>query len=301
MTTPTFSIIVPTTGRSSLEDTLRSLQGQVSEDDQVLLVQDTLDPDSREFIDICAKKLDIKSKITIGDEHPYDWGGLARRVGLELATRDYVVYMDDDDAFASDALEILRNFVSAKSRSPYLFQMKYPDGRIGWTHEKIVLGNVATLMFVHPRRAYRMPDWGFQRTSDFDFISDFIRNNSGGVRWVPEVIAHISPQFQSEGSQILTQPELWLQENFRFHSELLPAVPAVYAVNSEVHRVAKPEVSLISKSLLASEFSDFWKSLKEGSVVSCEESFLKSSNLVEGLQYQIIWDNYHVGARKLPQ
>ena len=118
----TFSILVPTMGRPSLNETLRSIMEQpLMPGDEVLVIGDMNHGE--------APGKDIAEKF--GPQVIYSacagaknaWGGPQRNLGLTLAKGTWISYMDDDDKMAPNTLEIMRELCSNHPEKPILTRM----------------------------------------------------------------------------------------------------------------------------------------------------------------------------------
>ena len=100
----TFSVIVPTRGRRSLAATLDSVAEQLEPGDE-LLVRCTRDE---------------------------DFGNAARRSLIERARGTHLVFIDDDDQLALDALATMRNVAREHPGRVAIFRMRFLGGRLLW-------------------------------------------------------------------------------------------------------------------------------------------------------------------------
>ena len=82
MTEPTFSIVVATSGRPTLNRTLSSIAPQLEPGDEIIVVCDDTG----------------------------DAGDTARMDAMPRATGSHLTFIDDDDVYAPDALEKMRRF-----------------------------------------------------------------------------------------------------------------------------------------------------------------------------------------------
>jgi hypothetical protein len=186
-----FSIIVPTWGRRSLERTLHSIAEQeLAAGDEVLLVTDGSVPFAGELFS--AAGLPGRCAATPATR---DFGGSQRNHGMDLAHGDYLLFMDDDDAFTPGAFRTIRAALREAPVRPHLFRMRYAaDGRVLWADRSLTLGNVSTQMIVLPNR----PDlarWDSKHGHDYRFLRDNLpRWPAGSLVWREEVICLIRPR-----------------------------------------------------------------------------------------------------------
>jgi glycosyltransferase involved in cell wall biosynthesis len=141
----TFSVIVPTRGRSSLKQTLASVVGQLEPGDEVLVR--------------CSN-----------DE---DYGNAARQSLIERARGTHLVFIDDDDQFARRALETMRQFAHAHPGRIGVFRMRYDNGVVLWTDPVVRLGNLGSPMLCIPNAPGRLGRWespDIPRHADLEFL-----------------------------------------------------------------------------------------------------------------------------------
>lgn len=158
------SVIVPTTGRASLGRTLDSITSQLRPGDELIVRPDRTG----------------------------DWGATPRAEGQRQATGDYLLWMDDDDAYLPGALDRVRAALRQNPGRPHLFRMRR-DGGVNDTlpHvEEVREGQVSTQMFCVPNDPPRLGVWGARYAGDYDFISSTLALYPPGVLvWRDEVIA----------------------------------------------------------------------------------------------------------------
>ncbi|HVN79668.1 MAG TPA: glycosyltransferase [Terriglobia bacterium] len=128
METVRFSVLVPTMGRLSLTDTLRSIiQQPLMPGDEVLVIGDLNHG--------CNPGRDIMNEF--GPQFFYyscggaknAWGGPQRNLGLTVAKGSWLTYMDDDDLMAPYTLEIMRGLCANHTDRPIMTRMRWPDGK----------------------------------------------------------------------------------------------------------------------------------------------------------------------------
>ena len=191
--TPSLSVIVPTINRESLVRTLVSVRDNgLHDSDEVIVV---VDGDRTEFAERCVTESGITATVVCTGDRSNDWGRTARELGQSLASRDYLLWMDDDDIYADNALLIVRREASDNPGAMFVFQMRDIDGALirSTQHPKIVVTEVSTQMFVCPRSA-TLGSWGSSHEGDFEFIHSTISLNPlKSVHYPHEVICIARP------------------------------------------------------------------------------------------------------------
>lgn len=187
--TPAVTVIVPTTGRDTLGRTLDSLTGDGVE---VIVVADERERPLPHVRDMVWQHGPRFRHLRHASDH-MDWGGSARNAALPLARGQYVAFVDDDDAWASNAAETLLDAISGHPGEPLVFKMRYSDdGRLLWSTPSVQPGNIGTPMFVLPRAMALRARWD-ETVYDHDWR--YLRDCLGGAEpvWREDVLAEIRP------------------------------------------------------------------------------------------------------------
>ncbi len=127
-----FTIITPTLLRPSLVQTCESIDTQPFQDWQHLILVDM------RIVDITAEQVALinslqqaKREFIFCDEAHADFGHTCRSQAWDSALGDYLIYLDDDDVYAPNALalmdEAIRSFPEAPvwGTYPILFEGKF--------------------------------------------------------------------------------------------------------------------------------------------------------------------------------
>lgn len=182
------SIVIATIGRPSLHRTLESLQGQLRDLDEVLVVGDG-DPEN-------AGRMFRASGLPgryIPIEGPNgDYGHTPRNKAMPQALGKHLLFIDDDDTYLPGAMDSVRRAIIEHPDRPILFKMKRPDKRFNdvlWTKRRVELGNVSTQMIVAPNTPAKLGVWGHRYAGDFDFLTSTIKHYQNGPAWRDEIIA----------------------------------------------------------------------------------------------------------------
>jgi glycosyltransferase involved in cell wall biosynthesis len=185
------SILVPTVGRPTLARALRSLRGQgLGPADEVLLLGDGEQPVARSLFE----QFGLPGRYVTVPGPSRDWGHTPRNLGMPLARGDWLLFLDDDDAFAPGALALVRAALAEGPGRPHLFRMLVvPEDVTLWRRREVAVGNVGTPMFVLPAAGPRGA-WGRRYEGDYDFITSTLALwPAGALVWREEVIAHVWP------------------------------------------------------------------------------------------------------------
>ncbi len=173
---PTFSVIMPTTGRSTLAKALRSVATQVQPGDEIIV--------------LCNDK---------GDQG--DW---ARNSGVARAIGTHLVFLDDDDEYLDGALAAMRGFARQNPDRIGIFRMQLMDGSLLWSEPELRFGNVSSQMFVVPNIPEKLGRWDqSNRANDWAFISE-TATYQGEPVFCEHVVARIRPNgpFESRRAEL---------------------------------------------------------------------------------------------------
>jgi glycosyltransferase involved in cell wall biosynthesis len=184
---PTFSIIIPTCGRTTLRRTLAGLRA-MQPGDEVLICGDGPQPVAERIVAEAGPFCRY-----LPCPRTADTGATQRNLGIESARGDYLLFIDDDDWYVPGALDIVRRGCAAHPGRAFLYRMYQPfqRGLILWTVRALRLGNISTQMFVCPRIPDRVARWNTRWGHDLDFVVDTLRLLDEPVIWRPEIIACI--------------------------------------------------------------------------------------------------------------
>lgn len=187
---PTFSILIATSGRPTLRRTLESIRSQtLIPGDEVILIGDGPLPEVealfREF-NLPGFYMEIPG--------PFDDSGhTPRNMALPKATGDYILYMDDDDAYYPGGFDNIRPVIRQFPGKAFLFQVLHENGIPFWRDPVLELGRVCGLMFVHPNIPGKYAKWPCRRGGDFVFIRDTMALMKEPPLWRKEMMAVIRP------------------------------------------------------------------------------------------------------------
>ena len=157
------SFIVPTIGRMSLVETLRSIETWPG--DEILVVGNTeWTGDVRPRYIPCAPG--------------GDWGHTERNFATPMAKGQYIAHIDDDDTYAPGTRRLMHDAATKTPGRPALFRMRYPNGITLWQDQAIRCGNVGTPMMLIPNVPEKLGTWKPYVGGDCAFLE--------GCKWQPE-------------------------------------------------------------------------------------------------------------------
>jgi glycosyltransferase involved in cell wall biosynthesis len=161
---PTFTVIVPTAGRSTLGDALASAASQLQPGDEIIA--------------ICNRDLDLGAK--------------ARNNAMARAQGTHLLFLDDDDEYLPGAFDKFRAFAIEHPTSIGIFRERLVDGSLHWGKPEFRIGNVGTVLFVVPNVPEQLGVWdayhGEWAPTDWVFISA-TAERMGDPVFVDEVVA----------------------------------------------------------------------------------------------------------------
>lgn len=190
------SIIIPTCGRETLENTVESVLHQLRKGDQLIVVG-SRPPDQLNQQAPCAPPgvgiyyqyhnnggiLQNQLSVRTGKEPGHPSGAAERDLGDSVASGTHLLHIDDDDIFTKNAFDDIRRVVALNPERVHIFQMKYGmqpqwvspysvdiDGEptLG-VHEAITLGNFGGMQMVFPRISPN-PKWDDERNTAEDYF-----------------------------------------------------------------------------------------------------------------------------------
>lgn len=182
------TVITPTWGSQRYQvlvsRCIASVRAQTLTDWEHIVVSDGPDPNLREFLEpVDVTYLELAEHV-----EPHSWGASARNLGLKHARSPYVAYLDSDNAFHPDHLQLLVEAIESAGTDFAYSRMRIAGGQeIG--AEPPVLGQIDTSLILHRRRGLRVfGGWPVEPyyAIDWKFIEGWLEK---GARWtfVPKV------------------------------------------------------------------------------------------------------------------
>lgn len=162
----TLSVIVASSGRSTLERTVASVLPQLLPGDELL--------------------------VDVNDDAP--WGHAARNRMMPRAAGDALLFIDDDDVYTPHAIAVIRSAYEKDPLAVHLFRMRYPNGNELWGEQRVVCGNVSTQMVCVPGHLAVRHEWGARYEGDFDFLCGVCGDEQAtGPCWHEDVTVLVDP------------------------------------------------------------------------------------------------------------
>lgn len=195
---PTLSIVVTTTSRPTLAQTLRSIRFQdFRVGDEVLLVCDGPQPTAVSL----WNQLHLPGRVIHFPDGPHGyWGHVVRNATLSECKGDFILAMDDDDIYTPGALTAVRKAVAENPTRPHIFRMSnHPAVGTVWKVKEIKDANVGTPMFCFPNVQEKLGRYGMRYCGDLDFCSSTCEFYPDGPVWRDEVICKVRPHEVGEG------------------------------------------------------------------------------------------------------
>lgn len=179
-----FSVIVPSTARPTLSDTLASIARQLEPGDELLV--------------ICNSD--------------GDFGNAARNSGIDRARGSHLVFLDDDDEWLPDALTRMRRFADENPGRVGIFRFRTEFGELPVTPDLRTAGSPTYVVPNTPGKVGRFgptditapgfrkprpgetPESLAQRFGDYEFIRATMALRGDEPIWVPEVTTVLRPE-----------------------------------------------------------------------------------------------------------
>lgn len=188
---PSLHILIATIGRASLFQMLKSLHSQLQSQDYLTVIFDARDDENifkqvQEYLlDFPCNCLSIMEPVNRGY-----WGHGIRNIHNCLPG-DFIMHADDDDIYAHDALDAIREHCMDKS-TLYIFKMQQQDHSTLWVNEKITLGEIGTPMGVIPSSYNSQSTWAELYGGDFEFYNT-LQKIVPNVQFVDKTIYLVRP------------------------------------------------------------------------------------------------------------
>lgn len=193
------SIIVPTPDGGQLNFLAASLNPQLRENDEVIVVGDTASgiTDHLRMTSVFCASQQREGKnwryFEYDNAGEHAWGHPQINFGMRYAVGDYLMFQDDDDIYYPDALVNVRRAIKHGPPRPFLFKFRAMrfGGRTFWVERgRVEEGMIGGHCLVVPNDPEKLGKWSDRYEGDFDFIKDTLDLwKPVEPEWRPEVIA----------------------------------------------------------------------------------------------------------------
>jgi hypothetical protein len=171
------TFLVPTIGKPSLMQTLRSIETWPGDE---LLVVGAVQEQEHTVGDVTFRYVSCPPG--------GDWGHTERNYATPMARGRYIAHIDDDDKYAPGTRKLMADAIKKTPDRPVLFKMRFPNGLTLWRDEKVYCGNVGTPMMLIPNQPEKLGRWESFVGGDCAFLES-CKWSSEEYVWRPEVIA----------------------------------------------------------------------------------------------------------------
>jgi glycosyltransferase involved in cell wall biosynthesis len=184
------SIIVPTPDGDGLIALFESVLGQLLPADELLVIGDGFWGPLTHVAALC---LDAGPPVRyLSHNAGYAaWGHPQINYGITQASGDYLIFIDDDDQFAPDALATIRQAIGELS-APRPLIFRFYAQRLGRTlpeQHAVIESGIGGHCLVQPNIPDRLGRWEDRYGGDFDFIVSTLAHWPEGPVWRDDVIA----------------------------------------------------------------------------------------------------------------
>ena len=188
---PLVSVITPTWQRRDwlLNRCIPSVQAQDWPAVEHVVVSDGPDPELAAAIIGQVEEFD-----QLPDHDPAaKFGTRPRLRGLELATGDYIAYLDDDDAYRPHHCTVLAGALTARPDAAFAYSLMSVEGAIVGADPPVFCG-IGTPMIMHRRETpARFGTWGPDGPAeDWDLVERWLAAGATYV-YVPDVTVDVWP------------------------------------------------------------------------------------------------------------
>jgi glycosyltransferase involved in cell wall biosynthesis len=195
MKRPTMSLLVPTHREDRpLQRCLESVQGQLKRGDEVIVIGDTHDG-PLDGVEEIVKRFGHQYRYLPIDAGHHCWGHCQLDAAIAIAQGDYIHCNDDDDIWATDALETFRTAASGvRAPVPFLFRFRSYVGPVFWVSPGLFGRNmIGGHCLLAPRE--KAGHFTCQYTGDFDYVESTVNKfgGPGGAVWNEAIVAIARP------------------------------------------------------------------------------------------------------------
>lgn len=171
---PSITFFIPTTGRKTLTNTLRSLYGQFGHGlDRIEVFFDGPNfTDARpEYFESELELYGNDLKFHILDQNLGSYGHGIRNKYQSTLTTDYIHHMDDDDMYMGDVVKHMRSDIRANYGKMIIYKFRAHGGGIVGGSDNFQYGFIGTPAGLIPNRPEIFGRWVEAYGGDADFYS----------------------------------------------------------------------------------------------------------------------------------
>ena len=208
MPEPTFSVIIPTIGRASLAETLKSIAGQAAHpldggwlENEVVVISDGPRSGAAWLCDMFNRSSGFALASYEFTPPSRDWGATQRNLGMSRAKNDYLLFIDDDDIFVPLAFQTICRRIAQRPGQPLMFRMEHHIVGTIWREPAVIHRNVGTGMLVLPNDKGRIGRYSARYEGDFDFFTETEPLWPGGFVWLEDVIVACRKTWAQAGGE----------------------------------------------------------------------------------------------------
>lgn len=172
------TFIVPTLGRASLINTLRSIE--LWPDDEIIVIGNVNET-------IVEHENGSRTRY-VAREKGNDWGHSERNAAMPMVRTPYMAHIDDDDLFDYGTRALMADAIKQAPGRPTIFRMRFPNGITLWAEPVIRCGNLGTPCFLIPNQPEMLGTWGSFVGGDCWFL-ETSKWKPEDYNWREEVIA----------------------------------------------------------------------------------------------------------------
>jgi glycosyltransferase involved in cell wall biosynthesis len=186
------SIIIPTCGRETLNRTLRSVQNAgIDPNDEVIVVGDGPQPVADRICRVYRERVGLPVVYMDGPT-THGFGGAQRNLGMIAATREHLMFMDDDDEYVEGVFPHVRKVIQENLGKPIIAKMRHRTVGVIWINKIIQVGNIGTQMLIVPNVKERLAQWPDNYIAEVAFIEGVVEKctkNGIPIFWWDHLIA----------------------------------------------------------------------------------------------------------------
>lgn len=193
---PTFTFCIPThRADRPLKRCLDSLAVQLGNDDEVIVVGDTLDG-PLPSVEKMVENYGTRYRYFEHNTGVHDYGHAQLNAAIAAATKTWLHCSDDDDVWTPGAIPIMRQAVSESDGHPLLFRFLSYHGHLVWEQRGFFAEHhIGGHCLVCPNIPEKLGKWASHYQGDWSYVSETVALHGGieNVIWRDEIIVVARP------------------------------------------------------------------------------------------------------------